>query len=350
MDFQLIPTLPEQRDEIRAFLQSVFRIQDEPFIEPRVLDWKYYDPHPEAQGSRSFVVRDENGAIASHLAYWPLWLTGPAGARVSAVHLIDWAASTNSRGAGGFIYRELGARFDVMIVVGGSPQAQKVLPKLGLVESGRMDLYARVVRPFSQWAARRSPWAWKSIALCGRNLLWSTAGAADIPESWSATAVSSFPATQVESLNSERTTAAFTCTGRTAAWLDYAARCPAVTASKFVIENNGALIGYFLITRAGPQARIADLFVKGGPAEWTAAYALATRMAAADPLVCEIVAGASMDFIARALSANGYRVRAAKRIYYKDPEGYLPRVAPLALQFTDSDAFFLYTPRDPFLT
>ena len=56
----------EQRDEVIAFLRKVFGAADDaPFLDPRLMDWKYFEERPEWSGSRSYVLR-VGKRIAAH--------------------------------------------------------------------------------------------------------------------------------------------------------------------------------------------------------------------------------------------------------------------------------------------
>ena len=83
---------PGDAGAVRAFLASIFGVTtDATFLRADIFDWRYFQPRPDWEGPRSWVVKME-GQIAAHIGVWPLTLRTPTGP-VTFVHPLDWAAS-----------------------------------------------------------------------------------------------------------------------------------------------------------------------------------------------------------------------------------------------------------------
>ena len=138
---------------------------------------------------------------------------------------------------------------------------------------------------------------------------------------------------------------------RTATLLNYMVRCPAVRFQGYRLQGAGRARGFFLLSSVGPQTRIADLFVNSTePVEWTAAYALAGRVAQDQPETCEIAAVASTPVARQALSANGFRPCGSDPAWVSDPGQLLDAATPLHVTMLEWDGGYLYNPENPFLS
>jgi GMP synthase-like glutamine amidotransferase len=141
--------------------------------------------------------------------------------------------------------------------------------------------------------------------------------------------------------------AEFTPARRSPELLNYMLACPGAAFSGFVIREGGQARGYFVLSRAGGQTRIADLWTSG---EWPAAVSLAAREAARDRATCEVTAVASVEPLRRAIEANGFQGRGAAPVFLYDPKGLLATAPPLDVQLLDGDECYLNNPADPFWT
>jgi hypothetical protein len=119
---------------------------DHPMAESSHMHWKYWEPHPGWTGSRSYVfLRDDqiaaHGAIIPHVCLWQ-------GHRITALHVIDWAATPRFTGSGVALMKQISKSIDLIFAVGGSEFTQQILPMVGFKESGTIvAAYARPVRP-----------------------------------------------------------------------------------------------------------------------------------------------------------------------------------------------------------
>lgn len=345
----IAPTRPDELEEMTAFLASAFGVTAaSPFLDRRLMSWKYFQPRPGFSGTRSFLAR-RDGKIAAHVGLWPIAWTSGAGSPVTGQHLIDWGASKEVSGAGTALYREVLRSAGTAVVIGGAMIARRLLPGLGFRLAGKLDLYARVVRPWRQLRARPAR-GWKDAARLARNTVWSLSSlVAGKPDLAALPAVDA--AADVEELISERAASGSVLPARSRELFAYLEACPGADCRTYVVRRSGLPIGYFVLARAGAQARIADLWVSGThPGELASAVALATQTAAADARVAEVMAPDARGVLREALRANGYRLRAEKPLYFHDPEGRLGPPEAVSVTLLESDGFFLCDPASPFLS
>jgi hypothetical protein len=264
------------------------------------------------------------------------------------MRFLDWAGSAGAPGAGVLLLRKLAELTDTLFAVGGSAQTQAILPKAGFEIRGESVLFAKVVRPWGQLRSRPSH-DWKSPARLARNVLWSLSGLAPA-RGWSAVRVPRFDAAAFPGKFGSLPKT-FTPVRHNAGILNYLLGCPGAAARGGLLVENGATRGYFVVSRAGRQGRIAGVFVDSErPEDWRAAYAVACRAAAEHPAICEVAAAGSMPLATDAISANGFRPRRYDPVLVYDPKRLLAGLPPLNLQLLDGDEFFLSDPAYPYLT
>ncbi len=334
----LTATTPDSLAEIVAFLRGVYHASsDSPNFDPDLLAWKYYQPGPEWEGSRSFVLRKEN-AIVAHGSVWPVRLATPAGI-VNAVRVLDWASS--APGMGVALMSQIGKRADVVLGVGGSDDTLRVLPAMGFKHRGTARIYARVLRPWRQFRTRAFDGS-RALPRLLRNMQWSRSPLASAP-GWTAAAAapSGF----------DSRTAEYPESCHSAGFLDYMLRCPGAAMSYFSLSKNGLPRGYFMLSRVGGQARLADLRIcSDRPDDWIAAYATAVSAATRDPESCELATYASVSFVCQALEANGFRMRGEMPVLALDRKNLLGDAAHIHLGMLDDDSSYLNNPANPYCT
>src|ERR1700693_3758520 len=114
-----------------------------PMFEHRHLYWKYWEPHEAWQGSRSYVLtKDErifaHGPVVPAVCAW-------GSDRINILHVIDWAARRDARGAGVALMQHIGKLADAIVTSGGSDTALQLLPFMGFRESN--TIVTGCVRP-----------------------------------------------------------------------------------------------------------------------------------------------------------------------------------------------------------
>jgi hypothetical protein len=343
------PAEPADRNSLIEFLLAAFRLGPEaPFVAPRLIRWKYDEPRPDWPGARSFIWKDRD-AIVAHACMSPITYSLPSG-DVLGSYLIDWGAARKSAGAGVTLLRSLGRKCDALFAVGGSPDTQAILPKLGYHHVGDLRLYARVLRPWLQFRTDPFPRGWKGPLRLARSFIWSRKEAPAPGPRWCSKPVPEFDASAVP-LFEARARSPYTCTRRTPELMNYYLRCPAAVWSAALILYENKLRGWYVLARVGGQCRIADIWIDSeAVADWTAAYALAGRAAALDPQVCELVASASVPLASEAATLAGFRFRRAEPIFILDPKKRFAGAPPLNVTFLESDLAYICDPSYPYLT
>jgi hypothetical protein len=99
MAVSLVPLSPERLTDLRRFLCDVFQLPPEAgFIDPPLLQWKYFAPHPYSSGPRSYVL-DVDGVLGAHGCVTPVRYQVSEEV-VAAMQIIDWAAGHSCPAAG----------------------------------------------------------------------------------------------------------------------------------------------------------------------------------------------------------------------------------------------------------
>src|SRR5215470_16808605 len=325
MEIRLQPTTLSDLDAVVEALVTGFRVTpDAPFLARRSLRWKYFEPGPRWEGTRSYLLM-EGDAVRAHCGVSPINL-GFAGRIVTCLCFTDWVGSQRFPGAGVLLKQRIMGFAETAIEVGGTADTQAVIPRLNYKVAGNVGVFARVVRPWKQFRTRSSEGIGKDVARLARNAMWSRAPAGAIPEDWHAVRLQSFDSVSTPVLN--QLSYAHPTPERSAEYLNYCLRCPAAEIAGFAILKGSRIRGYFLLTRIEGQARIIDIrLVSGGgadleeQADWNAAYALAAKTAGDDPETCEISAVASTEFAQAALLSSGFRQRGSLPLALHDPQG-----------------------------
>ncbi len=329
---------------VTALLLSAF---DSPvnstFADSRVLRWKYFDPGPQWEGSRSYLMRNGD-QIHAHCAVWPLNLNF-RDKQITCNCFIDWANGSELPGAGFMLKKKLMKLSETSLVVGGSAETREIIPKLGFLHVGEVASFARVIRPWKQFRSRPSEPLLKGAARLARNASWSL-HTNDRPKDWSAVPLQSFPHTL--ELDAEPP---FPVPWRDANYLNYWLRCPAARILAYELFKADARMGYFLLSQVGGQMRIADIRINSSVAEdWRAAYSVASQTAAKHPETCEILAAASTPLAAESLKAIGFRYCGGAPLFLYDPGKRLKGSPPMFWNMVEGDAAYLSDPAYPFVT
>ena len=346
MSSQFTATLPSEQTALAELLQSTFPASGEvnSFV-PDVLRWKYFSPHPDWSGPRSYVVK-KDGGIVGHGGIWPLRLA-KGNIQLSAIHLIDWAARRSASGVGVLLLRKLADLADLLLTIGGSDDTQRILPRLGYQQAGELKMQAKVVRPWLQYRTTSEP-GWRAPARLLRNTIWSLPLLPPVPKGWQAARIPRFDSSVEPLLCSQRETLTPL---RTVAGLNRILDCPAATFQAFLVYEGSRLQGYFVLSLVAGQTRIADLrLATDNPQSLKTVCVLAAKTAAAIPETCEVVAGFSANAVQAAFEESGFRPRQTLPIYYYDPRKLLKGVPLLDLSLLDGDGCFLANLKHPFLT
>ena len=338
-------TTPADAGAIAAFLGRVFEARGgEPIIDPGMMQWKYWKERPGWQGSRSFVL-ERGGSIVAHGAAWPAKILSTQ--EIPCFFLIDWAASSDSPGAGVSIMKHMAQRVPVNFVYGGTEIARKMRFAMGYRPRNEVQTLALPLRPLRQVLTSQR-WNWKTPARLARNVLWSRRPA--VGKRWSARLVEPlqigrssvpWPVRNSHSLMLERNPELF----------EYLTDCPIAPGAFFLAMRDTEPAGYFSLTFPPGQARIADAWISTSQIEdWIELYALAVEQAHRRPGVNEVTAAAASEIVLAALEKCGFRIRGRDPVQLYDPQKHVPPDLPLDVQLIDGDAAFRNSARPDYLT
>lgn len=344
MGFEFVPVESSEQAGLIEFLLNSF--QAEPgntSFSPEVIRWKYFSPHPDWAGPRSFAVK-RAGEVVAHGGVWPVRFQ--AGDReIQAIHLIDWAASRSAVGAGVFLLRKMAGLADVLLTVGGSPETRNLLPKLGYKSCGELRHYARVVRPWLHFQTTPEK-NWKAPLKLVRYSARILAGLPHAPNGWRAEKIPAFA--RVTNI-AEIARGSCATPLRNTSSLDRLLECPAAKFSGHLVRQGQRLRGYFLLSKLGTQVRIVDARLDCEDRESVESLCrLAVKTAAQHPDVAEIATASSIPGFQQAWVNTGLVHRQTDRILSYDPRGLLS-TQPLNLSLADGDHCFLSNPRAPYL-
>ena len=300
--------------------------------------WKYWRERPDWSGSRGFVM-ERSGAVVAHGAVIPL-ICEWKNRQMRLAYLIDWAAQRDCAGAGVTLLKRVGQMVEGIFTVGGSESTRKILPSLGFKAIGTATRFILPLRVLARLpdSFRGS----RSAARFARNLLLSARRGrpAAIPPGWNARRVvlKELGAVRFPTPRAHGTRAVFM---RSPAAIGDLLECPSAPAELYVVEQETRARGYFLLTMAGRQCRIAEAWVETDQIrDWQALFTLAVREAKAHLQIAELVAVASTDTEAQALRKAGVPAcgQFPMRLWIRNREA--PET--IRYQMVDSDAAYLH--------
>jgi hypothetical protein len=346
MKAEFRPTTPADAPAIASFLGRIFEAGPlEPIVDPRMMEWKYWKERSGWQGSRSYVL-ERAGVIIAHGAAWPSEIM--ADSAIPSFFLIDWAASSDSPGAGVSLMKHMTKIVPVIFLYGGSEIARKMRAAMGFRSRNEAHTMALPLRPLHQ-VLTSNRWNWKTPARFARNLLWSRLKRLRLG-GWQVQPIDPLELSQShvpwpvggpQNLQLKRDPELF----------QYLAACPLTGASFFLAIRGSEPIGYFCLTFPPGQARIADAWTVSTQVEdWAHMYALAVQQTYQHPGVNEITAAALGEISLRALQKCGFHSRAVDPVQIFDPQGQVPLGIPLQVQLIDGDAAFRNTANPDYLT
>ena len=338
METEFRATTPADHPRVADLLARVFHLApDHPMRNESLQHWKYWQPHPWWDGSRSYVL-ERDGVLAAHGSIWPMRLR--AGDRDwRGIFLTDWAAApAEPAGVGIALLRRIAALTEVVCAIGGTEMTQAIMPKIGFRPFNEMWFGVRPLRPFLQ--ARTHPFRnWKLPARWLRNTAWSLWPPAPVPPGWSTVACA--PRDIPDSLW-PGPGPDLTVGGRDARLLEYYQESPWAASVFRGAVRNGELAGYFCLTFPAGQARVADLWTPSrSPEDWRALYALALAEARRNPEAVEITAVHSTPWGQQALLGAGFRIPEKHPILFCGANDFLAGRNSIHMQMIDADFGFV---------
>ena len=330
------PSVPEDGP---AIIELMRQAGLDPHVEPQHLHWKYWREHPDWPGSRSFVLISGNellahGAVIPGSIFWE-------GQRARVIHMIDWAARREALGAGVLLMKHVGGLTDFLLGVGGSHDTLSIMPRIGYQPWGTVRGYVRTLAPLGILRRPVHP-AWKRWPRIARSAMWCLAAPRSDLRGWRVRQVGSEELDCLSGvLPTERP--GVTVFDRTLAALRHALSCPIVPVQLFVLEHSGQVGGYFLLSYAPGQARLADAWMLSeDPDDWRVLAHAAVQQAQSRGGMAELAVWASDGAFAQSLRAAGFHERLSLPIYLRPSVGEsVPSMTP-RVQMLDNDAYYLH--------
>jgi hypothetical protein len=130
---------------------------------------------------------------------------------------------------------------------------------------------------------------------------------------------------------------------RSPARLRHALACPIVPIELYALERGGRSGGYFLLSYAPGQARVADMWLASDePADWRALIHGAVQRARSRSGLAELIVWSSDPSLSRILADCGFHERLNLPISLLASPGTSLPDDIMRVQMLDSDAFYLY--------
>lgn len=330
------PSTPEDGPAIVALMRQAGL---QPHVEPQHLDWKYWRERPDWSGPRSFVLTDgrdllAHGAVVPGTIRW-------ADRRARVIHMIDWAARQEALGAGVVLMKHVGRMADFLLGIGGSDDTRAIMPRIGYQHCGAVRGYVRTLNPLG--ILRRPTRApWKRGPRMVRSLLWILSAPRKDLRGWD---VRRIGADDVEQLSAVLPVPqpGLTMFQRSAALLRHALGCPIVPVELYALERGGRIGGYFMLSFAPGQARLADGWMASGdPRDWQALAHAAVQQARRHGGMAELAAWASDPGFGSVLGTCGFHERLTLPVYVRSSVNEKVPQETLRLQMIDNDEFYLY--------
>jgi hypothetical protein len=336
---------PSTREDAPALATLMSEVGLRPNLEPAHLEWKYWRPRADWPGPRSFVMtRGEE--ILAHAAVIPgACLFGAQAHRARMLHLIDWAARPTATGAGVSLLKHVGQGTDALLAIGGSRQTLQLLPHLGFCSVGSATCYVRPLHPARILTPSGHP-ASTLLPRFARSVLWALQAPSGYAEGWNVRQVeprelshlaSVLPTPGPDVMVLERSEELFR----------YALACPVTPMDLYLVEQAGKPRGYFLLSFAFRQARLADCWMDSeDPGDWHVLIQCAVRQAKRHPRAAELAAWASDAEFSERLRECGFHARDDLPVQIHAPRNPDLTSHTLRVQMLDNDAAYRHQGRN----
>ena len=341
---QITPLRRDDIPELSQFLISGFGVPaTSSCFSHEVLAWKYFDGPggPTAADSVCSLVSRSAGKIIGHIGICPrqFVVSGDGATPVSTMHAIDWLGSAKHPGSGVFLMMQAFATCKTQYGVGGSAQAQSVLPRLGFEQKPKLAIFRKVLAPFhrlrttDQGLFRKWAGTAKDIASVCRPRTSPVQQTVELRPAPTFTE-------EIDGLVRRSSLRLVTCQ-RDHLLLNYFLRYPLPGFSGWTIHTSGRMIGHAVlkITSEGriQLGKIVDCWLDTEePSCWQAAVAaLVDRLRAlsADSVTCY----ATTPSLHAALQWNGFAKSGERNVFFRDKQQLLPRDLPFGLSMLEAD-------------
>jgi hypothetical protein len=328
-----------------ALLELMNEVGLRPNTAPEHLEWKYWRPRPDHPGPRSFVMT-RGSQILAHTAIVPgVCLAGTDSIRT--LHLIDWAARPGAIGAGVALLKHLGQSTDALLAIGGSLDTLRLLPHLGFQRWGDATGYVRPLHPLR--IITPGPRRWRTLLPRVARGFWWSMHAPSIPvHGWTVRRIAATDTAVVAGILPTPTNG-LALFERRQGMFKYFLECTVAPMQLHVLERQGRVRGYFLLSYAFRQVRLADCWIDSDdPADWHALIQGAVLEAKRHPLAAELVAWGSDPAMSRYLVECGFHDRGVVPIQVAAPRNPTLHRTTLRVQLLDNDAAYLQSGQSEF--
>jgi hypothetical protein len=243
--------------------------------------------------------------------------------------------------------KHLGQAGDALLAIGGSAQTLKILPHLGFRIRGSATGYVRSLHP-TRVLAPSVHSTWRVPPRFLRSLWWNLRAARGGTDGWHVSRVSADDLPRLETILPLPMNG-MAVLERSSELFRYSLACPIAPMSLFTMTQAGRTRGYFLLTLALRQARLADCWMDSSdPADWRALIQCAVREATQYSSAAELAVWASDPQLSRCLRECGFRARNEVPVQLLGPRD--PTLLPPALrvQMLDNDAAYRHLGRNEF--
>jgi len=333
----LRPSTPADANAITALFAATGL---HPNADGHSLHWKYWQERGDCPQPRSFVLcRAEE--IVAHGAIVPGTLLFGA-ERIPTAHVIDWAARPGEIGAGVALMKHIGQQVGSLLAVGGSEETRRILPHIGFRAAGVATDYARPLAPL-RLLRGLSVRNWRAVPRAARAALRKLAAPGAAHGGWTTQLVArdeelvrlkaALPVPNPGTMVLERSTGMF----------EYLLRCPIAAIRVFAAQSPAGARGYFVLSSAPGEVRIADCWVDSArPEEWCALLLCAVERAQEDPQAAEVVIRASDPLLAEAVARAGFRMLSSATVSVRPASGITLPAVNLRIQMIDNDAAYFH--------
>ena len=325
------PSSPLQGREIAHLLTETLGMDAEP---EAWQSWKYWDRHPFAEGTRSYLLL-QGDTVVAHGACWPIRLQANFG-ELNCMHWVDWAANPQIPGAGIQVLRFCQKKFAGVISIGGTAHTKRILPALGFKPYNTFYLLYRPFRPLTA-TARSAARDWKLPLQAARNLVTSQFPRIRLPAAWSFLQV---PPEEIPGTLFPHSVGDEPVSQRRPELLNYLMKYPGFQyAACFLLYRAQSPAAYFCLARRNGQARLIDYGPNAMSEEVGMALALAAQEAARSEYqqVVDILTATTELSVAAGFIRAGFRKGAEDPINVLKVSKALDNTSSFRLTLADSD-------------
>jgi hypothetical protein len=307
---------------------------------PEQMEWKYWQARPDHSGPRSFVMTRGSQILAHAAAIPGVCLAG--GQTIRTLHLIDWAARPGAMGAGVALMKHLGQLTDALFAVGGSLDTLRLLPHLGFQRWGDATGYVRPLHPLR--IINGTPLRRRTLVpRIARSLWWRMRAPSISVDGWKVRRIAATDTAAVAKVLPIPTNGLALFERRDDIF-KYFLDCTIASMQFHVLERDARVRGYFLLSHAFEQVRLADCWIdSAAPADWRALIQCAVLEAGRNRRAAELAAWGSDPDMSRYLVECGFHGRGAVPIHVAAPRHPSLHQTTVRVQMLDNDAAYRHS-------